>query len=37
VGIDLIIEKIKVILGRTVRKQIDLALEDQAGEQGSVN
>jgi uridine kinase len=37
VGIDLIIEKIKVILGRTSRQQIDLPLTDQAGEQGPVN
>jgi uridine kinase len=37
VGIDLIIEKIKVILGRTSRQKVNLPLTDQAGEQGSVN
>jgi uridine kinase len=37
VGIDLIIEKIKVILGRTSRQQVNLPLTDQAGEEGSVN
>jgi uridine kinase len=37
VGIDLIIEKINAILGRSIRQRIELAAEEQAGEQGSVN